>query len=235
MPRAHPYLLGGGRVALDKITIAAGGGGPVAFDAVGPSSTAAQAGPAASSITFSHTCGAGATILVVGFVVSGGDTSTSTHTCTYNGVSMTPAGALLLPGSTSSATRIFYLLNPTTGSAQNVVITRTAGNGDNWIAGAVSFTGATGVSGYSTATADQQNSPAFSVISTTSSMVFALFAHGASITGGNGTVRTSRNVSTNYAGDNLLISTHAGATTVSPTSTSGGGDHWICSGLSIDP
>lgn len=93
----------------------------------------------ATSLTISKTNGVSTTLLVV--VVSSG-VSLSSPTCTYNGISMTNlVNSTLSPtGTFAKYNQIWYLVNPPTGSAQNVVITP-GGSAAPIVGVAVSFSG----------------------------------------------------------------------------------------------
>ena len=77
----------------------------IAYDAV-----SSGGGVGAGDKTWSHTVTGSNTILVVGVTSYNGDSPT----VTYNGVSMTQA--IARNGSNSLGSRIFYLVNPTTGT-----------------------------------------------------------------------------------------------------------------------
>src|SRR5580692_7648763 len=93
---------------------------PVAFDAVGPSTSGATS--ATSPLTWSHTCGSGATELLVGVTVDVSAGSTYTATATYNGVAMTSLGVVDTNNSDVGYLEVFSLANPPTGSAYTVSV-----------------------------------------------------------------------------------------------------------------
>lgn len=88
----------------------------VTFDAGSDSGNTLITG---STNTWAHTCGASATILIVGIMAR--DTSNLATGITYNSVALTKLGSQDIVG--DGMLEIWYLLNPTTGSAQNIVVT----------------------------------------------------------------------------------------------------------------
>lgn len=116
----------------------------VAFDA---GNGTFKSGSPSSPQTLALTCGASATILVVFVDVDSGGSTTGV---TYNGVAMTQSGTGTTLNSREAST--WYLLNPDTGSSFNVSAAY-SGSPANLFIGAISFTGAGGVSGRATAEA----------------------------------------------------------------------------------
>ncbi|GAC1603610.1 MAG: hypothetical protein NVS3B29_08400 [Candidatus Saccharimonadales bacterium] len=102
--------------------------GTLSVDASSSSNTANTA----TSLTWSHTVGAGANLLMVGFSYNAGTISS----VTYNGVAMTQKSTVT---NGTSITAMYYLVSPATG-ANNVVIT--LGSANSIIGGATSFIGA---------------------------------------------------------------------------------------------
>lgn len=102
------------------------------FDAASQGETSAG-----TSLTVSHTCGATATILILGVATY---STPATVTATYNGVAMTEvpvSNQLYGVGSTNRLTCL-YLVNPASG-AHNIVITASVSN--EIVMGAVSYLG----------------------------------------------------------------------------------------------
>ncbi len=125
----------------------------VAFDAVSNAAGAAQTN-ATLGLTFAHTCGASATLLIVEASFSDSEGSVTTMAATYNGVAMTavPGSIVHANGSTYGFTQVFYMTSPPTGSAHNVVITAAGAASYNRILGAaLSYTGADAPTGVVTA------------------------------------------------------------------------------------
>lgn len=83
---------------------------------------AAQTG---TSITLSYTPGAGSTVLVLGLAL----TTTAARTGgapTFAGIAMTQAGTTQATGAGVAATELWYLINPPTGAAANIVVPNNA-------------------------------------------------------------------------------------------------------------
>jgi hypothetical protein len=74
--------------------------------------------------TLSYTCGSGATLLVLGIVVAG-TTARAGGAPTYNGVSMTQVDTVRTAGETNC--EMWYLVNPSTGSAYSISVPNTGG------------------------------------------------------------------------------------------------------------
>ena len=126
----------------------------VAFDAVGPS--AAGATSSASPLTWTHTCGAGATALyaavAVGHLSSTFADSAATVTATYNGIAMTalsPGQSTSIANGLNTATtstgfiKVFRLASPPTGSAFTVSVSESPAP-DTLTGGSISVTGSGG-------------------------------------------------------------------------------------------
>lgn len=128
--------------------INAGGGPSITFD-----SAATQTAAAATSISWSHTVGAGShPVLLVAIYAS----NAATWTCTYNGVSMTQIGSKADSASGEKIT-LFILVTPPAGT---FTVTATIGSGNSDIAGgSISFFGVnqTGGVGNSWRTPSQVN------------------------------------------------------------------------------
>lgn len=180
-----------------------GGGGSVAFDAVGPSSggatsTSGSATWTTFSLTWSHTCGASATGLVVGATYAKPSDATATLTATYNGVSMTAAGSVYPNNDVGQGAVYLFTLGSCPSGAHNVVVTATYGTGartttDSLTGGSLSFTGSTGfgtaVTAYGSSTAS-----AVTVTSASGHMVADVVGTGTSITSSSQTLRWSESI-----------------------------------------
>ena len=194
----------------------------IAFDAAASTMTTN-----AASVSWSHTVGTGATILVVGLALE--DTTSSFLTpssITYNGVALTavPSSAATSGSSTFDGTRLYYLLSPPSG-VHTVSITF-AGAVNNVAVGSISLSGTTGAPGaavVSTATSGTAIS-ASPTVSTAGSWVVDVVCSGASsatFTAGSGqTVRWSKAVSGDGGASSTKAPTTTGATTVSYTASS---------------
>ncbi len=114
----------------------------VSVDTVSPTSAGSHS--ATSPLTISHTCGASATWLFASVAVDASSDGGATISATYNSVNM-PSVLRWESGGTGKVNgfvNIFGLQNPTTGSAQNIVVTVTGSIGLAQIAGAgISFNG----------------------------------------------------------------------------------------------
>lgn len=69
-----------------------------------------------SPLTWSHTCGSDATLLVVGFSIAGMSSSQRVTAVTYNGVSMTQVGTAIDSGTNAASISLWYLLSPASGT-----------------------------------------------------------------------------------------------------------------------
>ena len=150
----------------------------IAFDAA-----ASTSGKNAASISWSHTVGTGASILVVGLAVE--DTTSSIlspSSITYNGVAMTavPSSSATSGSSTFDRSQLFYLLNPPSGV--HTVAVSFGGAINNIAAGSVSLSGTTGAPGAAAiATATSGSAISASVnVTTAGSWVVDVVCSGAS-------------------------------------------------------
>lgn len=180
----------------------------VAFDAVGPS--AAGVASTTSPLTWSHTCGASANLIVIGVNLSNGLFSAVTA-ITYGGQACTLIpGAQVYAGNTGTAgpAQLFALVNPPTG-ANTVSVTSTGGN--DVIGGSVSFTGASGTFGTAVKGGSSGGSAAASVtiVTTSGGMIVTLVQSGSGVTSATApnVSRYIKNVSTSTAADNSGLST----------------------------
>jgi len=192
----------------------AGTGSSVTVDAVGPSASGS------SSATWSHTCGASATILIVDVVDGAG--ASSTLTCTYNGVSMTKLAQRPSNDQSSGYITTFYLMNPPTGSAFTVSVS--TGNGGVKVGGSVSYNNVASIGSPVTA-AGASGNPTANVSSATGHMVHAGMCNGNIFTGTSNTLRWRNNFDTAGGADNVQAVDAPGAAsvTVGGTTTS---DWW---------
>lgn len=185
-------------------------GPQVTVDAVGPSS--AGAGGAVSSTSWSHTVGAGATLLLIGVVQGAGGSTTAT--VTYGGVSASLLAKAQSGASTEGSAQLFALANPTPGTA-TVAVTGGAGttalecgsvsllNSDT-LPAAVTSNGTTGA-------------PTITLGSTpTGSLVVDVVCNGGPITAPSAgqTLEWLRNVNNASAGGNGAMSVETGGSSV---------------------
>lgn len=120
---------------------ATAGGGTVTLDAVGPSSSGAG-NTSSASLSWSHTCGASASYLLVG--VNQNNASDLAMSVTYNSVAMTSLSTEdeWQPAGGSGFLQLWGMANPPTGSAFTVAATVTGGTPTNLSGGSVSLIGA---------------------------------------------------------------------------------------------
>lgn len=112
----------------------------VTYDATGAGGTATT-----SPLTFTHTCAASATYLIVGVAVDiGTGDGALTASCTYNSISVPSVLRWESGGSAQSAgfTQLFAKANPSTGSAFTVSVSVTGGTPDRISGNSMSFIGA---------------------------------------------------------------------------------------------
>lgn len=79
-----------------------------------------------TSVSLSYTPGAGTTVLVVGISI----TTTAARTGgapTFSGIALTQSGTTQISGSNAASTELWYLINPPTGAASNIVVPNTGG------------------------------------------------------------------------------------------------------------
>lgn len=164
----------------------------IAYDATGAGSATS------TSCTYSHTCGASAKILVVGVnCYRGGSAVTDDVTgVTYNGTAMTYVTKVT--ATANQISYIYYLANPDTGSAYNVVVSKTTGS-DTIRSCSASYDDAVAIGAYGTNTATSSNSVAKAVTTLNDNawMVSFTFNDGNTCQADTGT--TARNTSLTYA------------------------------------
>jgi len=224
----HLTLCPGRRLlALAAAFLVAGFAGQSANAAIAYDATASTSATNAASVTWSHTVGSSANILIVGLATE--DTSSSVlnvSAITYNGVAMTAvSGALGTAGSsTLDRAQLFYLLNPPTG-AHTVAVTF-GGAVNDVAAGSVSLSGVTGAP--ATAAANTATSgtaiSASATVATAGSWLVDVVCSGASnatFTAGSGqTVRWSKAVSGNGGAGSTQAPSATGSIATSYTASS---------------
>ena len=184
--------------------------------------TSGIGGVASTSVTFSHTVGATANMLVVG----AGERGTPSGV-TYNGTSMTALGAF--NNGVNNNGNLYYLANPTTG-ANNVVESHSIGYST---VGATSLIGAsTTIGNYNTATGNS-TTPSVTVTSTTNSIVVDHVIHNQgnalTVTGTNQTSRYAYTQANAVAGSTML-----GTASTVPAWTCTGSNVWSMGAVSVD-
>jgi hypothetical protein len=175
-----------------------------------------------SSLTFNHTCAAGAVLVFQGYGFSGRTISG----VTYNGAAMTAVDAYT--DSTGFINATFILLNPTSGT--NSVVVSTTGSAGGLTGCTLSYTGCSTSSnpqtfGHSSATIPQGTNPSVTITNVTGGALVGWAAKGNSITNGvtGGTERTHEpNVFNGGWGD--ILGAASGSQTYAGTlSTDGAG------------
>jgi len=192
----------------------------VAFDAVGPSSSGTGA-LTASSLTWSHTVGAGTNMALFAAADTGMGTAdlTVTTTATYNGVAMTSIGRCAANGSGSGYAELFMMINPPSG-AHNVVVTVNKSI-TSIVGGSVSFSGVHQTQPYRNANTAYGNSTSMSLTipSQTGNMVLSSASCGSAISATGNTQRWLDNFSTLSGGGCAAMASASGASTVTMTHT----------------
>ncbi len=186
----------------------------VAVDSVAPSATGIAIS-SGSTLSWSHTVGAGSDTLLTAGVAVGVNPDTRTVSVTYAGVPMISAGKVHSNNQIQGFVELFYLKGPATGT-NTVQVTLTGGNA-TMEAGSVSFTGVdqtTPVRNIVTG-AGTGVSPRLTIASAPGNMVVNAFVNGCD--GGTtsiNTLRWVREVNCSTAGGNGAQSTAPGAASV---------------------
>ena len=185
----------------------------VAFDAVGPSASGTNS--TTSPLTWSHTCGASATVLLVGVSVDPVLTDTLiTVAVTYNGVTMTSLERWESGGAAEDVgfEQVFYLESPPTGTAHTVSVAVTGATFDLITGGSVSFSGSTALSAATTSDSGGAGTGTGSIaVPTTSAnnMVIAFVCNGSSFSATPFTAGTERFVTATVDGDGAAANSAA--------------------------
>jgi hypothetical protein len=207
-------------------------------DTTGSAQVGVSNGVTQPSLTLAATLASGASLAVSVHCARTVDISTATLSCTYNAVSMS-AGTKQAPGSNTSFSQMFWLLNCGDGASHNIVATVTAGTlpaviiiGYESATGVTAFNGSTGSApGIST------NSGNLAVTTDSNGLVYGAGAHGDTTTGvgAGGTNRWNENVDALSSGSNARGGTWAGAgSSVNVAFTSSVSDHWTLIGVNMD-
>jgi Protein of unknown function (DUF4038)/Putative collagen-binding domain of a collagenase len=155
----------------------------VTFDTVSSSGGAEVATP--GPLQWNHTCGASATLLVVSVSLGASSDTNDNLAATYNGVSMTavPSSLVHTNNGTVGYLQSFYLLNPPTGSALQVSVSKSGAGSFLTLAGAsISYNGA-GTPGTATTAVGSGTSAAVTQsTSASSSMIHGAVADGSGST-----------------------------------------------------
>jgi hypothetical protein len=207
----------------------------VAFDAVGPSSTAAR-GVSVSSLSWTHTNVAGSAALVVGFDWDNTSDAGVTASCTVDSVGITAAtGNVESDAQTAGFAKAFTVLGLASG-ARTVQVTASSGAAD-MEGGSVSFTGA---GGFGTAVTNQGTSTTASAVAAgtaASSLVAGVASAGDSLTATTAPA-TSRYVNNVTAGGghatgNIAGSTSAGGGSVTMAWTVASSAPWAAIAIEV--
>ena len=202
----------------------------VTFDAVGPG-TSGQSAIDTTPVTWTHVCGASATLLTVEVAIGAYTDSGIALSVTYNGVSLTSAGLVHVDNTTAGFTQIFYLINPAIGS-NTVSITITGLTASTTLnAGSLSFNNASGIRNFVTAFGNS-TAPSVAVTSAVGNMVVDSVATGTGVTSSSQTLRWLHNTNTATGGGNGAASTATGATTVTMSYVVGT-DYWAIAAMDV--
>jgi Chitobiase/beta-hexosaminidase C-terminal domain/Fibronectin type III domain len=191
------------------------------------SSSAGQATPSASSLSWTHTVGsAGNPLLVVGASVGKVPDTGLSLTAKYNGVAMTSAGVVHTNNQTSGFAQLFYLVNPPTG-AHTVTLTL-AGGAAEIEAGSVSFTGVNQSRpiGNIATNFGAGTSGSVAVASASGDMVIDVVGRGGAIATSTQTLRWLDNQNGSTGAGNAAQSTASGAPSVTMGYTFSTNDWW---------
>jgi hypothetical protein len=220
-----------------------GGGGTAAIDAVTNISTSGS-GTNITTLSYTHTVGAGLTNSYVIVVVSVNDQNnpSATATVTFGGTSMTALTSTngVLPNNTAGTGRVylFGLLSPTAG-ANTVLITTSAPVVDSSlgtiIGGSISFSHvnqSTPTGTLATNTGSGTAPATGSITSQSNDIVVGFAGVGSAMSAWPATDKTHLNVNGNSGCGNVGMSTAPGAATVTFTWTSLS-DFWATAGISV--
>jgi hypothetical protein len=194
----------------------------VAFDAVGPSGGGGANIASGTSLTWTHTCTAGATDLIVGVAVGDSTPGGMTLTATYNGVSMTAIGSVASNNQTAGFVKLFRLANPTSG-ANTVAVTAGSSSGTK-LGGSISYTGG-GAVGTAVTNFGNSGTASCTVSGSTGNMVVSAACIGSQFIGTSNTQRVFDNHDSGSAAGNLLMADAASGASVT-MSDSGSADWW---------
>jgi hypothetical protein len=112
---------------------------PVAFDAVGPSSSGANS--ATASLTWAHTITGSGTVLLAACALDAGSDGAFSMSATYNAVAMTSLSVVHSGGLSAGFLQVWGII-AAAGAAHNVVVTAAGGTPSGLSGGSLSFTGA---------------------------------------------------------------------------------------------
>jgi len=178
-------------------------------------------GQTATSISQSYTLGAGATVLVLGLGIIT-TTARGGGSPTFSGIAMTQAGTTQISGGGVVQTELWYLLNPPTGAAANIVVPNTGGLNITLVAS--SYKAAPGLVSILDVAAQAVNAGAGSTNPTVSisptvggcAVVSIVFDNGGTLTAGKTNI-FSGTVSGNSYGSEYTLPAAAGAQTMNWT------------------
>lgn len=202
----------------------------VVFDAVGPDSAGASGSGSTTTLSWSHTCDASASLLVVGITVGRFSTPPSITSVTYNGVAMTSLDKQVVDSGLGYV-QLYYLLDPDPGT-NTVLVTRGSATNTFMQCGSLSFIGAGSVG-----TASKALAKSTTVTGTAAdSMIVGTFVAGNTIStsvGGGQTIQWRDNQeNTNTDGGNGAQTTSAGGGDIALSFNTSSG-HYAIMGVEI--
>lgn len=202
--------------------------------------TAALPSTGGTTLSWSHTCAAGATDLFVGISTrdKNGSTPQIATGVTYNSVALTSA---LTNANTNSEAEMWYLSTPTTG-ANTVAVTFANGTNVRGVACGISFLGSNGIGSTISSIGTSTNPNVGSLTVPTGDLELMVFSMGngqtTSITGvddGASSVVSTAGVSAGDSGTPLLgVASHAGAGSGLTTGMDTSASHaWAAVGVQV--
>jgi len=196
------------------------------FDSVGPSS-AGQKAASVTVLSWSHTVGATANLLLVGFAWSG-PLATQSATVTFNGVAMTRLATVATNNQTSGYVDVYYLKNPDVGAH---TVSVTVPNGGDMEGASVSYIGHDGsVPASVTAFGNSGTSSTGTATANVGTRIVGFFACGSAYASAGGNQRALVNLNTSGGAGNFAV---ADSTTSASVSAVGGSDWWGAVGVEV--
>jgi hypothetical protein len=191
----------------------------VTFDAVGPSSSGSF-NTSGNAQSWSHTCAAGDTELLVGCCQDMNPDTGVTMSATYNGVAMTSLGVAHPGGGTAGFLQVWRMANPPAGSALTVTVTPSNPGASNGLNGAsLSFAGSGALSAIQSATGSSGSASLGFTGSAAGNLVAMFCGGGNPLTSTAGTSRFVCNGDNAQGAGNSAGATVAGGGTVTCTWT----------------
>lgn len=206
------------------------------FAAIAVDATSSTSGASVSSLTFSHTVGSGAErMLIVGVALRKNGPVVSS--VTYGGVGLTLI-ASQLDGGADHRAELWYLLAPTSGTA-NIVVTLSATV--DATAGAISFAGVNQTAPLGSVAGSQgtDQTPSVTIVSAVGEVVADVMSangdSGAVAVGANQTQQWNQNTGTSDANEFGAQSTEAGAASVTMSWSLTNANKWAILAVPIKP